>query len=120
MTAPRVDSLRVIVGVDDDPDVSWLEGDRCDNDDDRAADRERLEAFNRGDWWMVGIRVRATIVVNGVLQRIESGGLWGVESDARDYWKEVACEEYAALVDTLAALGITDVPPLSDAEWSDG
>jgi hypothetical protein len=51
-------------------------------------DKERLDAYNRGDWEMIGIRAMATIhipVNNAVkIQTINSGGLFGIASDSDD------------------------------------
>lgn len=54
-------------------------------------DAERLEAYNRGDWHMLG--VRAVVSLAGV-ELGESGGIWGVESDSsEDYIVEVGEDE---------------------------
>ncbi len=77
-------------------------------------DFERMEGYNRGDWWMVGIWAEAAVVIHNVVQTISSGGLWGVESDAgRDYHLEVANEEVASL---RAILETLDLVPADFAE----
>lgn len=69
-------------------------------------DYERMERLNRGDWAYIGIRAHAEIIVDGVLQDISSGGLWGVESDSdRAYLAEIDGEQLAELRDQLRALG---------------
>jgi hypothetical protein len=120
--------------LDDDPDLSYLEHEvdeeerrivnSCaySNEDIKALgwdtvkgyveeDRERLAAFNRGNWWMVGIRAEAEILTGGdrgylLINRIKSGGLWGVESDSDEaYFREVEEDELANLRDVLTELG---------------
>ncbi len=45
---------------------------------------------------------------NGLINRISSGGLWGIESDSDEsYFKEVAQEELAQLEKLLLELGFT-------------
>ncbi len=69
-------------------------------------DYQRAEALNKGEWGYIGIRAEATIIVNGIIQKISSGGLWGIESDSdKDYFREVAEEQMSELADTLQALG---------------
>lgn len=71
-------------------------------------DYKRAEAMNRGEWWYVGIRAEARIVVGETCQRITSGGLWGIESDSgADYFAEVQAEELANLKEQLMELGFS-------------
>jgi len=103
-------NLKVRVMYDQDPDPSYLEQDEF---------TERLEAYRNDAFHFVGIRVEASVVVNGVAQKITSGGLWGIESDSgRDYMKGVASEEYAELEKIAKHMG-AKLPPLDDAEWED-
>ena len=45
---------------------------------------------------------------NGVIQRIQSGGLWGIESDSdKAYLKEIESEQLAELANELAACGFS-------------
>ena len=69
---------------------------------------QRCEAYNRGDWHMIGIIAKAEIVTLGdICQTIRSGGLWGVESDSgQAYLDEVAQEELAQLRAELGSLGL--------------
>ena len=113
--------------LDFDPDVSWLE-----QTDEQMGDgfekhaRERLDAYNRGEWGMVGVRVVATLTdERGFSKVVESGGLWGIESDSDDaYFEEVAFEEWMVLreevlkaVDneTFLRADLT----FNEAEWED-
>jgi hypothetical protein len=78
-------------------------------------DYARAEAYNRGDWYMTGVRAGVTLNIpigNGVsvAQTIMSPGLWGVESDAGDdHIASVYAEECETLTAMLAAMGITVV-----------
>ncbi len=80
-------------------------------------DYERMERLNAGDWCYIGIRAEAEVISNvqgtddkwhGVVQRVSSGGLWGIESDSdRDYLESVEKDELANLRDELTALGFS-------------
>ena len=75
-------------------------------------DYERMEAFNRGDWHMMGIAVTVIkgefdikdIVVTGTLQiqgaEVGSASLWGIESDSDTSYVESVEDE---LIDEAAA-----------------
>lgn len=94
----ELQSIRVLVLPDEDPDTSFLDQDEFE---------DRKEAFRRGDFSFVGVRAEAEIVVDGITQTITSGGLWGVESDAGDrYILEVGHEEYNDLRKILKTLGV--------------
>jgi len=69
-------------------------------------DYERMESLNRGNWCYLGIRAHAEIVIDGVMQDISSGGLWGIESDSdRAYLTEIDGGQLSELRDQLRALG---------------
>lgn len=51
-------------------------------------DYERMEGLNRGDWYFVG--VVAKVFKKGI--ELGNASLWGIESDAGDYFNEVAKE----------------------------
>jgi hypothetical protein len=69
-------------------------------------DFERLEGLSRGSWCFIGIIAKAQISVNGTLQTIASGGLWGIESDSgKDFIEETEKEELSDLSKNLSALG---------------
>lgn len=71
-------------------------------------DYARMEAYNRGDWQMLGIIAKAEIISpQGVIQTVRSGGLWGIESDASaEYMAEVETEQLAELRAELESYGI--------------
>jgi hypothetical protein len=85
-----------------------LTGEETGNADSPVQDYERMEAYNRGDWCMVGVWAEAEVQLGGTIcQRIRSGGLWGIESDSGDYLDDVAKEELASLETELASVGFT-------------
>jgi hypothetical protein len=70
------------------------------------ADFERMEAYNRGEWQMVGVVAVAEIVVAGTIQFLRSGGLYGTESDSDpSYFAEIEIEEANQLTTILEELG---------------
>lgn len=109
-TTPKINSITVRRQPDLDPDLSWLEQtDEQMGEGFEASSRERLEAYNRGDWEMVGVDAVAEVVIGGVIQTIQSGGLWGIETDSDEsYFTEVANEELASLAGILAEIGCSD------------
>lgn len=113
----KVDSIRIEHLIDENPDVSWLEQDYsdctpADQAKYRAQDAERLAAFNRGDWYCIGIRAKAVVSYpcgNGSrrLETFTSSGLWGIESDSdADYIKTVERDELSDLQDHLSKFGV--------------
>ncbi len=69
-------------------------------------DALRLESYEDQNWQMLGIIAKAEIrnPQTDCLQTIRSGGIWGVESDAGDYLKEVARGQLSQLKAELLAL----------------
>lgn len=97
-----ISNIRVNLIPDDCPDVSYLEQDEF---------QDRLEAYNRGSFYYVGIKATAEIVIPvgdlHILQTITSGGLWGIESDSgEEYIRETADEEIKQLYDILQQLNV--------------
>jgi len=104
-TAPEVREIRVRVMHDDDPDTSYFDSGDPEYKD---QDEDRRQQYERGDFSFVGVRAEAEVVVEGVLQTLTSGGLWGIESDSGDsYIEDVALEEYDALREILKAVGVS-------------
>ena len=71
-------------------------------------DWERMRGLTEGNWNYVGIMAEAEVTLAGsnVIQRITSGGLWGIESDSGDaYLEEVAKSELEELRGELQTLG---------------
>lgn len=70
---------------------------------------ERQRSFDAGNWSYVGIMAQAEIVITrGQIRthhRIESAGLWGIESDSgKDYLDEVFKEECDQLRQDIEAI----------------
>ncbi|MFA5137125.1 MAG: hypothetical protein WC489_07110 [Patescibacteria group bacterium] len=60
-------------------------------------------------WGLMGIHADAEIVVNTVLQRVTSGGLWGIDTDSDDsYLDMVEAEELDTLTVILKELGFAE------------
>jgi len=70
---------------------------------------KRIESLKNGNWHYIGIRAEAEININGIIQNITSGGLYGIESDSgRDYIEEIEKEELNNLKDQLKELGFSE------------
>jgi hypothetical protein len=78
-------------------------------------DKERLDAYNKGIWKMIGIKAVATIHIpidgNTVkIQNIDSGGLFGIESDSDDgYIQEIGMEQIAEIKNYLRILCVDGI-----------
>ena len=110
-SAPQVRAIKALVLPDEDPDTSWM-------DDPENADRR--EAYENGDFTFIGVMAEAEIVVEGVIQHIRSGGLWGTESDSgEEYIREIAADEYADLRKILTSIGVStsQLPTEFDPKW---
>jgi hypothetical protein len=76
-------------------------------------DYDRMESANRGNWCYLGIRADAEISIGSgpgyaTLQRITSGGLWGIESDSdKECFAEEERNQLADLREQLIALGFS-------------
>ena len=82
-------------------------------------DYQRMESYNRSDWCMIGIQATATIRVNGVAQEINSGGLWGIESDSDStHLRSVAHEQIRELASILESMGIEGELPEWDGDFT--
>lgn len=91
-------------------------------------DFERMEEFAAGDVSCMGIKAIANLLVPlgenyWIHQSVESGGLWGIESDSNEeYIKEVAEEELSELREILGGLTIgkrTIATALKKVEFED-
>ncbi len=82
-------------------------------------DKERLDAYNRGVWEMIGIMAVATIHIpvhdgTAKIQTIDSGGLFGIESDSDDsYIQDIGREQ---IVEVKNYLRILCVDGIDDCE----
>jgi hypothetical protein len=71
-------------------------------------DYARMESYNREEWSFIGIQAQAEIVLDGVCQTIQSGGLWGIESDSEEsHFREVEQEELTSLRGILHTMGFS-------------
>jgi hypothetical protein len=101
ITVSKGDFDRQLV-PDDCPDTSYLEQEEFE---------DRLAEYRRGEFDFVGLRASVEIPIpygkDRILTRIESPGLWGIESDSgEDYFQSVFEEESQILADMLAELGV--------------
>ena len=72
-------------------------------------DKKRLEAYYNDEWYFIGIQAKAKIRINGISQTINSGGLYGIESDSGDeYFDEVFEEQKEDLKNNLLELGFSE------------
>jgi hypothetical protein len=95
--------LKRIVGVrrdvvpDPAPDASYLSA------------GERLNAYDAGEWNMVGVRAIAEIEAADMRETITSAGVWNIPSDSPDhYLQDVYREELGSLCRTLYELGFAE------------
>jgi hypothetical protein len=91
---------------DDCPDTSYLE---------QEGFEDRQEQYRQGAFEFVAIRAAVELPIpfgaDRILVKIESPGLWGIESDSdEDYLESVFQEESNTLADMLAELGVKVVP----------
>ena len=87
---------------DDCPDTSYLEQNEFE---------DRREQFRQGGFEFVGVRAAVELPIpygkDRILVKIESPGLWGIESDSgEDYFQSVFQEESDILADMLTELGV--------------
>lgn len=72
-------------------------------------DYRRMEDYSNGGWHMTRVYATADVQFLGdVVQTLRSGGLWGIESDSGDYFKDVEQDELAVLRSELRAAGFSD------------
>ncbi len=118
MNKPKVTVTFERQVIDDDsyPDLSYLEQDYKDVVDEaerekyKAQNAERLAAYNRGEWHMIGIRAVAIVWVERVNYRtsyeITSPGIWGIESDSgEEYLRDTFDNECDVLREDIKYFG---------------
>ncbi len=97
ITIKRSD-IRRVEEPDPWPDTSYLE---------QEGFEDRKHAYEEEAFYLLGIRAEVEVVVNNVVQKFQSGGLWGIESDSEPaFLEETFLEEVAALEALLNVLGI--------------
>jgi len=136
---PFISKIKVKHEPDTTPDLSWLETEYDEDEheiiksvryDQKAikkygwgkvkkwmdSDKERLESYGNS-WEMMGIIAEAEIYIphkgyqppSWQIQKITSGGLWGIETDSdKSYIKSVEEGQIDELKDNLKALGISE------------
>ena len=78
-------------------------------------DEERLNAYKRGEWEMICIKAVATVHIpifdNAIrVHTIDSGGLWGVESDNDEsYLQEIEKDQINEVKEILRILCVENV-----------
>ena len=91
--------------------VAAMSGKETGNPESVEQDYARMEDYNRQGWCFVGIQAIAEVQMtkNGPIQKVRSGGLWGIESDSGDaHFQEVGKDEMHDLTSELKAMGFTD------------
>lgn len=107
----HLESVQIIVNRDPNPDPSYL---------DQEEFEDRRESYNRGDFEFLYVRAEAEVVVGDIVQTMTSGGLYGIESDSgKEYFMEIAAEEWSALRDVLKTVGVptSQLPQNIDRKW---
>lgn len=103
----KLQDIQVMRLSDDSPDASWLE---------QEGFEDRLAEYQADGFGFIGIVVKANIETQHVercclLQTLQSGGLWGIESDSsEDYIQEVIAEKCDELKRVLDELGVEHKP----------
>jgi len=107
----KLQAVRVIFDQDPDPDTSYLDQDGF---------AERRSEYKSGLFFFVSARAEADVVIDGILQTLQSGGLNGIESDSEEeYLTEIAAEEWKALRGVLKTVGVptSELPLEVDPGW---
>lgn len=93
----RIVNVRRDVAPDPAPDVSYLSAGK------------RLNAYNAGEWSMVGVRAVAEIEAADMRETITSAGVWNIPSDSPEHhFQDVYREELGSLCRTLYELGFAE------------
>lgn len=96
-SSKRIQKITVERIADFDADTSYLE---------QEGFEERLEEYKRGLFEYVGVAAKAEVVIDGICQTINSGGLWGTESDmGENYFLGLEEEQLTELRQQLLAIG---------------
>ena len=120
----KLESIEIVFDYDSDADLSYLMQDYADErspvrrNQYRKQDRERLAAYERGEWNMIYLYARATVAVDTgadpahnnhwiTRQTLRSGGISGVEDDSgREYLTDLAREQLSELQGIVEAMGV--------------
>ncbi len=97
--AISIEEVRIMTKNDPDADASYLE---------EEGSERRLGQYERGYFWLIGIWAEADVVINGTIETIRSGGLWGIESDSdQAYLNDIIKEELDDLRSLLSEIGVS-------------
>ena len=117
---PFCTEIKIKIMIDDNPDLSYLSQDYHEIEDiiERekylSQDKKRLENYDNS-WNTIGIKAYTMIYLpignnSFKLQEIDSGGLWGIESDSeKEYIQEIKNEQINELKGYLQMLNV-DIP----------
>jgi hypothetical protein len=92
--------------------VAEMSGEETGNPGSVEQDYQRMESLQRGDWYLMGIQAKAELSYdigqgNRRIERMQSGGLWGIESDSdADYIVEIEQNELMDLRSHLEVFGV--------------
>lgn len=117
--------------ADEDPDLSYLEQYENPKDEEEEKyyqqDQERLSKYGY-EWEMVGIKAVAIVYIpfevftgkgkeiNYKIQEIDSGGLWGIETDSdEEYIQEIEQQQIEELKDYLQVFNVNT----NDFNWEE-
>lgn len=88
--------------------IAAMSGAETGNPNSVEQDYKRMEDYG-GDWYMMYLRCEAEVVINGIMQKVTSGGLGGVESDSDDsYFEEIKEEQLEELADVLRSMAFSE------------
>lgn len=102
----ELQTIRVVVENDTDPDVS-------------EAFSDRLEEYQDGKFGFLSVQAEADVLIEGVQQTLKSGGCSGVESDDESHLDQIVSDEWAELRAVLKACGVSteQLPLAADRGW---
>lgn len=122
MKRATIDKIEIKKIIDEDADLSYLDQhkDSTDPEFQKYYQQDQQRKGNYGNsWYMLGIKAVATIKIpfevttgngqqtNYKIQEIDTGGLWGTESDSdKAHFLEVAAEELNQLENYLHTLNV--------------
>src|SRR5262245_57773741 len=90
-------------------------------DEQQALAEARMKGWREGDWHYIGVIARAhiTVPIGGssfTCFTMDSAGLWGIESDAGEYLKQVFEEKKEELLQNMAKIGAFAAAELKKVE----
>ena len=97
-----LERIYTVNAYDEVQDISYLEQD-LGNTKDNELQKKRLEEYHNGYFELIGIYAVAEVLTSdNQIQKIESTGLWGIESDSgEEYLDTIRKEQIDELTDML-------------------